>query len=310
MNNTDAITKFIAYLLTERCLAQNTIDAYQRDLQQFIDYLMLQNITVEDISQSDIKSYLRFMHEQSLTDASRARKVSSLKTFLRYLHMHHQYKDHSVLIAVPKIGKQLPNYLTIQEVGLLLKATQKDTSPNGLRNKMMVYLLYATGLRVSELVELTLDSLNGADWCICVMGKGSKQRLVPINNDVMTMLVEYVQHTRAKIIAKDKVHKNECNWLFPVFYRGKSTTMTRQSFWKILNKLCLLAGIEKKVSPHQLRHSLATHLLKNGADLRSLQMLLGHENIATVQIYTHVDTTFLRDVYDKKHPRSKDEQLD
>lgn len=306
MSTIDYLTKFIAYLLTERCLAQNTVDAYQRDLQQFVDYLALQSINMEHLDQLAIKDYLRFMHEQSLTDASRARKVSSLKTFLRYLHTHHQHKDRAALIAVPKVGKQLPHYLTMQEVEQLLQATQKDTSSNGCRNKMMVYLLYATGMRVSELVGLTLDALNDADWCIRATGKGSKQRLIPVNHDVMTMLVEYVQHTRAELITKDKQHNNECNWLFPVFYSGKLTTMTRQSFWKILNKLCLVAGITKKVSPHQLRHSLATHLLKNGADLRSLQMLLGHENIATVQIYTHVDTTFLRDVYDKKHPRSKD----
>lgn len=307
MNNAEYSTKFIAYLLTERCLAQNTVDAYQRDLQQFITYLEQQQITLEAIDQAVIKGYLRFVHEQSLTDASRARKFSSLKTFLRYLHTHHGHQDRAASIAVPKVGKQLPHYLTLQEVEQLLQSTQKDSSLNGMRNKMMLYLLYATGVRVSELVGLTLDALNGADWCIRVTGKGSKQRLIPINHDIMTMLVDYVQTTRTMIIAKDTQQKQSCNWLFPVFYRGKLTTMTRQSFWKILNKLCARAGIEKKVSPHQLRHSLATHLLKNGADLRSLQMLLGHENIATVQIYTHVDTTFLRDVYDKKHPRSKDD---
>ena len=202
-------------------------------------------------------------------------------------------------ILFPKMEKRLPRYLTEEEMQALLLHAGVDTSPLGVRNKVMIYLLYVSGMRISELVQLKKNDLFFDKQMICVYGKGGKQRFIPIPESIMHIIKLYLNGEY-----KDVTRNFETPYLFPVLYKGIFKPLSRQAFWILLKTVCLKAGIDRIVSPHQLRHSFATHMLKRGADLRSLQMLLGHETISTVQIYTHVEKSHLREVYDKKHPRS------
>ena len=195
-------------------------------------------------------------------------------------------------LTFPKIEKRLPNYLSEQEIEILLQMADRDTSTLGKRNKVMLYLLYVTGLRITELTTLKTSAIQWDTGFLHVEGKGGKQRMIPLPQPMrsLELLKEYADKQR--------------DYLFPIRYAGTIRPITRQAFWGILKQLWKKTGIAKSISPHQLRHSLATHLLKRGADLRSLQLLLGHENLSTVQIYTHVETSHLRTIYNKKHPRS------
>jgi integrase/recombinase XerD len=197
----------------------------------------------------------------------------------------------------------LPRFLTEKEVEALFVSACNDTSLLGVRNKIMLYLLYVTGVRISELIRLTLADFDQERGLFKVIGKGSKERFVPLPQAILAPFHEYLNTTYNQLrISKQP---STAGYLFPIKYAGKIKHITRQSLWKILKELCKKAGIDKRVSPHTLRHSLATHLLQKGADLRALQLLLGHESIATVQIYTHVQTDHLRAIYDKKHPRAR-----
>jgi len=285
-------TKFEAYLLTEKRVSVNTFNAYKGDITQFVYFLSKNNIAIEQIKKSDLKRFLYYLYDLKLSARSVARKISSLKIFFAYIHQRFGWKNIAEELHMPKIEKKLPQYLTENEVQLLLTAAEHDQTVIGIRNKVMLYLLYVSGMRISELVKLTIADIHFDTGFIAVCGKGGKQRMIPIPQLVLMMIKNYMGTLK------------NTDYLFPVKYSKKIKPISRQAFWVILKKLCKRAGIDQSIFPHQLRHSLATHLLKKGADLRSLQLLLGHESIATVQIYTHVEISHLREAYDKKHPRS------
>lgn len=303
MSNEEYSIQFHTYLLTEKRVSKNTLDAYKRDIQQFFNYCIEQDLTFEELKKSELTKYLAFHKKKGLKSRSLARKISALKQLFSYLHEHYQLPNVAAALSTPKIEKNLPTYLTEQEVQKLLVAAKIDTSPRGVRDKVMLYLLYASGLRVSELVSLTIDQIRFDTGFLQLMGKGKKERHVPLPRNMIDLLRSYCDSIRPQFI-RGLQEQADCLYLFPVMYRKTIKPISRQLFWLSLKKLLSHANLFKNVSPHTLRHSLATHLLKNGADIRSLQMLLGHESLATIQVYTHLDKSDVRKVYDKKHPRA------
>lgn len=299
----DLVTKFEAYLLTEKRVAKNTFDAYRRDIAQLMKYLNEKEQPIEHAGLEDLKQFLHHLYEHKIGPRSLSRKISCIKAFYRYLNEYHNLENHAINLVFPKLEKRLPEYLSEFEVEALLKATNKDTSPVGVRNKAIVYLLYVSGMRISELVTLKKTNVHFDTGFIVVQGKGGKERQIPIPKEVVTLLNEYFQAVHPHLTRQGDT-TFETDLAFPVLYGRRIKAISRQALWLILKKLARTAGIKELVSPHKLRHSLATHMLKKGADLRSLQLLLGHEHLSTVQVYTHLDTEHLRDIYDKKHPRS------
>jgi integrase/recombinase XerD len=295
------IAQFHAYLLTERCMAHNTVAAYIKDIEQLAAYLRDHSIVqVNAVTPEHLKNYLRYLYDSCAVSAKTvARKVSSIKAFFSYMQKHRDVPNVAQELIFPKLEKRLPTYLTESEVGMLLRYCQQDTTHMGRRNRVMLYLLYVTGMRISELVSLTIDALNQPGF-VSLVGKGGKGRMVPVPQTMAELLHEYMDQVRPHLIK----NSTDVGYLFPVMYGKQIKPISRQSFWMILKKVAQRAGITRPIWPHTLRHSLATHLLAHGADLRSLQMILGHESIATVQMYTHVQTGYLRMIYDKKHPRS------
>ena len=300
MNAKQIQTKFEAYLLTERRVSKNTFLSYQKDLNQFIDFLEKQAFSFQEITRDELKKFIHYLYGLKLSASSIARKISTLKTFFGYLAMHCDMKNHAKELHIPKIEKRLPTYLTQDEVSTLLASSQEDTSSLGVRNSIMLYVLYSSGMRVSELVTMRISDIHFDTRFISIQGKGGKQRMVPLPEIIINMVYDYIRKHAYDGFSSSIVP----TYLFPVLYGKKIKPLSRQSCWIILKKMCIRAGIKKAISPHQLRHSFATHLLEKGVDLRSLQVLLGHEGISTVEIYTHVETSQLRKIYDKKHPRS------
>jgi integrase/recombinase XerD len=300
MNIKQIQTKFEAYLLTEKRVAKNTFLSYQKDLNQFIEFLGKNNIVLEGLRGEELKRFIHYLHGLKLSSRSVARKISTLKTFFSYLTTYFNIKNYAKELYFPKIEKRLPSYLTQDEVGVVLEHCEQDSSPLGVRNSVMLYLLYSSGMRVSELINLKISDIHFDTRFLSIEGKGGKQRMVPVPEVIMDMVREYVQKHAYSNFSSTVTPI----YLFPVLYGKKIKPISRQSCWIILKKLCEQAGIKRAVSPHQLRHSFATHLLEKGVDLRSLQVLLGHEGITTVEVYTHVETSQLRKIYDKKHPRS------
>lgn len=304
MKHAEIITAFETYLLTERRVAKNTFDAYMRDLKQFFIFLDTHNLLCIHITLHDLKNYLAFLKNSGVTARTMSRKISCLKTLGNYLKTRWSIRIPTEQLILPKLEQKLPEYLTEQEVVQLLTCADQETSDAGIRNKVMLYVLYGTGIRVSELVHITLSAVNFDEGFIVVAGKGNKERFVPLPESVIHMLKEYVQTTRVITLGRLKHSVSQSQILFPVYYDGALKALSRQAFWNYVKDVAQRAGLSPNLSPHQLRHSLATHLLKQGANLRSLQLLLGHEQLSTVQIYTHVEVDHLRKIYDKKHPRS------
>jgi site-specific recombinase XerD len=293
--------QFKIYLLTEKRVSHNTVQAYITDIRQFLDFLS-DHLIDRDIQPADLKVYLATLKKTQLASRSMARKVSSLKAFFGYLYRFHGCSNVAEVLMFPKLEKRLPKCLTEEEIEALLKIAAEDRSKNGERNRLMLCLLYVSGMRISELINLQASAIHEDNNLIAVHGKGGKERMIPICHEIIVMLTEYINSNKIRFQAKGFASENQ--FLFPVCYAGYIKPMTRQACWAIIKKIWSTTGIQKTISPHMLRHSLATHLLKHGADLRSLQMLLGHENLSTVQIYTHLDTSYLRSIYDAKHPRS------
>lgn len=300
MNAKQIQTKFEAYLLTEKRVSKNTFLSYQKDLNQFVEFLERNNLFLDKLTGDDLKKFVHHLYGLKLSASSIARKISTLKTFFGYLARHCDIKNSAKELHIPKIEKRLPTYLTQEEVSKLLAYSEKDRTSLGIRNSIMLYLLYSSGMRVSELINVKISDIHFDTRFLSVEGKGGRQRMIPLPEVIMNMLHDYIQ----KHAHKDFPPSVDPVYLFPVMYDKKIKPISRQSCWIILKKLCELAGIKRAISPHQLRHSFATHLLEKGVDLRSLQVLLGHEEITTVQVYTHVETSQLRKIYDKKHPRS------
>jgi integrase/recombinase XerD len=296
------IIKFEAYLLTKKGLAANTLRAYMSDLVHYEDYLKTKHETeIQDATSKHLKSYLRQLKSLELLPRSVSRKISSLKVFYAFLETQ-GFANISSTLVFPAIDKKLPNYLSPEEVDRLLLKAQENQTDHGKQFCIALMLLYATGLRASELVGLKIADIQFDTGLITVLGKGGKGRLVPVPLKVLTELKNYLDNYYFKLAEKKPTGNMP---LLVCRLSGQLRPHSRQWVWLQLQDLAIQAEITRKISPHVLRHSLATHLLKNGADLRTLQMLLGHENVKTVEIYTHLDTSHLRKLYDKKHPRAK-----
>ncbi|KKP35428.1 MAG: Tyrosine recombinase XerD subunit [candidate division TM6 bacterium GW2011_GWF2_32_72] len=294
------INKFEAYLLTEKCVARNTFAAYKNDINQFVTFLNTKRVgSFEELTLDHLKKFLQYLVKSEISASSRSRKLSALKVLFEYLERNCGITNFTTDLSYPKLEKKLPEYLNENEISTFLQTASLDSSPIGVRNKTMLYLLYTSGMRISELVNCKLSDFQFDSQFFKISGKGGKERLMPLPKMMFELLQLYIKDVHSKFTAK---HSTDC--LFPVLYAGQIKPITRQSLWKIVSDVWAKTGIKKSISPHKLRHSFATHLLKEGVDLRSLQMLLGHENISTVQIYTHVEVSHLRNVYDKKHPRS------
>jgi integrase/recombinase XerD len=303
MANPDLLTNFTTYLLTEKRVSHNTFLAYQQDLKQLEKFLHDINKTWNDATKTDIVSFLKQCKQEGSGAKTVSRKISTYKLLWGFLEERYHVTNVTKTVTFPKTDKTLPKYLSEVEVQQLLRETNNDTTNKGVRNKVMLYLLYATGLRVTELVELTIDAILFDAGFIKVHGKGNKERMVPVPKNILELLRYYLDHVYKKI-TKIGVLPQSKQYLFAVTYKNALKPLSRQSLWGALKKVLQKSGINPDISPHSLRHSLATHLLNNGADLRSLQMLLGHQNLATLQVYTHIGKKELRIVYDKKHPRA------
>jgi len=292
-NNLDAIDLFIDALWLESGLSKNTLSAYRTDLNglaKFIDPILLL-----DVEQSDVQKFLAFLLAQGIKSSSSARVLSTLRRFYRYQIRENRVSvDPCAQVRSPKQGRPLPQAMSEQQVENLLAAPDTQISL-GLRDRAMLEVLYATGLRVSELVELTLLEVNCSVGVVRIVGKGNKERLVPLGEQAVEWLECYINQARPDLL-KQRV----CDALF-VTARGAG--MSRQAFWYLIKKHAVKAGIEQHLSPHTLRHAFATHLINHGADLRSVQMLLGHSDLSTTQIYTHIARERLQSLHADHHPR-------
>lgn len=296
----EIVTRFEAFLLTEQRVASNTLHAYRTDLKQFLAYLDQRSIALPDARKEDIKDFLRYIKETLQTNArTMSRKISTLKAFYKYMHKESGWENLALNLTFPKVDRLLPHFLTEDQIELLFKTAQSDASTLGQRNHMLLELLYASGMRISELVAISINDIQWERNIIKISGKGGKERLIPLPESTIAHLKKYITEIRPVVCADQRV----TTILFPVVYGKAIKSLTRQACWHILKQMCIKASLPESISLHQLRHSLATHLLKKGAHLRSIQLLLGHEQLSTVQIYTHVQDERIKEVYKKKHPR-------
>jgi site-specific recombinase XerD len=298
------LEKFKIYLLTERRFSLNTYNAYFADVRQFLAFCSDRKLDFRTIGSQECSDFLSFLYDKKSSIRTIGRKIAALKLWYRYLEEQKLVdRNHSVsYLTSPKPERTLPHFLTESEIKSVLSFNQGSDCIFEKRNNMIITMLYATGIRISELAELKIADVCFDQEVIIVTGKGSKERAIPIPSRTIAQLKEYCVSVYP-LLTKEHLNSRH-DPLFPLLYKKKIKQFSRQSLWHIVKKACKRAGVSKQVSPHQLRHSFATHLLKNGADLRSIQLLLGHESIATVEIYTHVETDRKRIIYDKKHPRS------
>jgi len=290
------VEEFLDYIVVEKGLSRNSVEAYRRDLVKFEGFLEKRCEDVTDARRGDIISFMTCLRESGLSSRSTARSMVAVRMLYRFLKgERHIDALPTENIELPRSFRNLPDVLSPEEVERLIKSPDtKDAI--GMRDRAMLELLYATGLRVSELVGIEVNRLNLEVGFLVVLGKGSKERVVPMGETAMDWLKNYIRSARVKTLKG-----RESNFLF-VTARGGN--MTRQGFWKIVKKHAFKAGIYKKITPHTLRHSFATHLLEGGADLRSVQTMLGHADIATTQIYTHINSERLKNIYKEFHPRA------
>ncbi len=290
----DLINEYTNYIYIEKKLSNNTKDAYKRDLISFSNYL--NNKEISKINSTDIKSYIKHLNDIKDKDRTIARKIVSVRTFFDYLMMNKIIKENPCeKIESPKLRKSLPKVLSIEDVDKLLSL--KANTPLEYRNKAMIELMYDAGLRVSELVNLEVNNINLKDCYVRCFGKGKKERIVPLGDIAIEVLDKYINIYRDSLLKGYFTDK--------LFISSYGKGITRQGFFKILKSEAKKAGITKEFSPHTLRHSFATHLLEYGADLSSISELLGHENVKTTQIYTHISNNKKRKDYEEYHPRNK-----
>ncbi len=291
-----AVRNYLNYLQVERGLASNTVEAYRRDLGEFLSYVRSRKWTLQGVGKQELAGYIQHLYGH-VSARSVMRKVASLHSFFRFLLLDgYLQEDPSETLQSPKVWRSLPEYLSEEEVERLLE--QPDLSaPYGLRDRAMLEVLYATGLRVSELVGIRTEEINFELGCLRTLGKGSKERIVPLGGAAVRFIQEYLKEARQHFLRKRRASPF-------LFVTQQGDSMTRQYFWMLVRKYGKRIGIEKKISPHVLRHSFATHLLDHGADLRAVQMMLGHADISTTQIYTHVSRERLKRIYQKHHPRA------
>lgn len=292
MNNlNNLINEFLRYLLIDKGYSSNTIESYKRDLNSFLEYM--KDVEINNITVDKLKDYIKHLNNKNLNEKSISRTISCLKSFYKFLVIEKKVSENIAdTLYTPKLKKALPNTLTEDEVFKLLDINLNDNY--SYRNKAMIELMYGTGLRVSELVNLKLQDIDLMNDSIRTFGKGSKERVIPIGEFASESLKEYLNKYRSTLLKK---YNNDY-----VFLNNHGNNMTRQGFFKIIKSLAKEKGINKQISPHILRHSFASHLLKYGADLRTIQELLGHSDISTTQIYTHISNEELKDNYKEFHP--------
>jgi integrase/recombinase XerD len=290
------LDQFLHYLVVEKGLSKKTLEAYSHDLNRWMEFLTAKGIRdLLNVTPSDAKAFLLALRKRKLSNKTVARNLVAMRTFFRFLMQEGILETNPLeQLESPKMARTLPDVLSLKEVESLLDQPPLRT-PLGIRDRAMLEILYATGMRVSELVQLPMNQVNLEGGYVLLYGKGSKERVVPLGGEAIKRVTHYLKTTRGNL-AKGK----EVPFLF-LNHSGKG--MSRQTFWKIVKAHGLKAGIRKKITPHLLRHSFATHLLARGADLRSVQMMLGHADITTTQIYTHVTGERLKKVHQKHHPR-------
>jgi integrase/recombinase XerD len=293
------IKGFKAYLQLERSLASNSIESYEHDIEKLVQFLNIKNLTIQpsEITLEILREFLRWVHELGMLPTSQARMVSGIKAFYKYLLMEDLIKQSPAeLLETPKTKRHLPDVLHLHEIDDMMAAIDRS-KPEGMRNYAILETMFSCGLRVSETVELQLSNISTDEGFVRVIGKGNKERLVPIGKAALKAIDLYTKNIRSHIPIKTG------NTDF-VFLNKRGTKLSRVMIFYIIKKIAQDAGIQKTISPHTFRHSFASALVEAGADLRAVQQMLGHESITTTEIYTHIDRSYLRDVITQFHPRS------
>ena len=297
-----AVDSFLDYMAVERGVSPNTLAAYRNDLHQLVEYLVDRGQAEGggwgDVDGNVLAEYVLRLHELGYSDATRARKVASAKSLFGFLlEEDHISRDPTEDLSSPRLGRSLPDTLSVEDVERLLASASSGDSPEATRDRTMLELLYASGMRVSELVSLDLDDVDVEQGSVRCFGKGSKERVVPIHPKAATLVGSYLEEARPAMATKRSAQS--------LFLNQRGDRLSRQGFWLILKKYVQRAGITRKLTPHTLRHSFATHLLQGGAPLRHVQELLGHASITTTQVYTHLTSEHVRAEYDGAHPRAR-----
>jgi integrase/recombinase XerD len=299
MEMSAAISSFLIHVRVEKGLSENTLSAYRRDLLKFEEFTKRRKLTLEAVTRDELVDFLAGLYRQKLESRTVARQLATLRNFFRFAQVQELIpEDPSINLDSPKIRRHLPGYLRLEEVEKLLE--QPDaTTPTGLRDKAMLEVLYSTGLRVSELTGLGVSDLDSKVGCVRCIGKGDKERIVPVGKKALGVVDKYLREGRPELLAQAKTAGSRA-----LFVNRRGVALSRVGVWKILSAYGRRAGLRVALTPHMLRHSFATHLLERGADLRSVQLMLGHADISTTQIYTHVVEERLKQIYKAHHPRA------
>jgi integrase/recombinase XerD len=293
-----AIASFLTHVKVEKGLSSNTVSAYKRDLEKFEAFTRKRKLSLEAISRDDLVDFLAGLYRQKLESRTVARQLVTLRNFFRFAQVQELISaDPSINLESPKIRKTLPGYLRLEEVERLLEQPDEKTAL-GLRDRAILEVLYSTGLRVSELISLRVSDMDAKVGCVRCIGKGDKERIVPTGRKALAMVEKYLREARGQLSSRGKPSSPA------LFLNRRGGTLSRVGIWKILSAYGRRAGLRMAIKPHMLRHSFATHLLERGADLRSVQLMLGHADISTTQIYTHVVEERLKQIYKAHHPRA------
>jgi integrase/recombinase XerD len=294
-----AVSAFLTHVKVEKGLSSNTVSAYKRDLVKFDAFARKRKLSLEAISRDDLVDFLAGLYRQKLESRTVARQLVTLRNFFRFAQIQELIPaDPSMNLESPKIRRTLPGYLRLEEVERLL-AQPNEKTPLGLRDRAMLEVLYSTGLRVSELISLGVSNLDARVGCVRCIGKGDKERIVPVGRKALSMVDRYLREARPQLCGKGKSSGTPT-----LFVNRRGGPLSRVGVWKIMSAYGRRAGLRVPIKPHMLRHSFATHLLERGADLRSVQLMLGHADISTTQIYTHVVEERLKQIYKAHHPRA------
>jgi integrase/recombinase XerD len=299
MEMSAAIASFLIHVRVEKGLSENTLSAYRRDLLKFEEFTKRRKLTLEAVTRDELVDFLAGLYRQKLESRTVARQLATLRNFFRFAQVQELIpEDPSINLDSPKIRRHLPGYLRLEEVEKLLEQPDAKT-PTGLRDKAMLEVLYSTGLRVSELTGLGVSDLDSKVGCVRCIGKGDKERIVPVGKKALGVVDKYLREGRPELLAQAKTAGSRA-----LFVNRRGVALSRVGVWKILSAYGRRAGLRVALTPHMLRHSFATHLLERGADLRSVQLMLGHADISTTQIYTHVVEERLKQIYKAHHPRA------
>jgi integrase/recombinase XerD len=294
-----AISSFLTHVKVEKGLSVNTSTAYRRDLAKFQVFAQKRKLSLEAVRRDDLVDFLAGLYRQKLESRTVARNLVTLRNFFRFAQIQESItRDPSINLESPKIRRSLPGYLRLEEVERLLNQPDAKTAL-GLRDRAMLEVLYSTGLRVSELIGLRVGDLDIKSGCVRCIGKGDKERVVPVGRKALSMVDKYLREARPELLRQAKAASSPA-----LFVNRRGASLSRVGVWKILSAYGRRAGLRVALTPHMLRHSFATHLLEGGADLRSVQLMLGHADISTTQIYTHVVEERLKQIYKAHHPRA------